>query len=113
MKLPMEVIEHIEGFLDPMSKVTLLYLCKSIYRFLLPKYLGIVLYSNSSNLVYDSYKMTIHKSEKDLRTYINNTPNELPVIYKRVQFTPFGRHVANMFKSRRIHDLNIYVNKLQ
>lgn len=111
MKLPLEILCVIEGFSDQNTRKCMLLLNVGTRQFLLTKYYGYVLYMNSSSLVYDSYKVILHRSKSDLDKYIQKTKDQ-PLFSRHVRLTSLGRAVAEEFKSIRIYDEMAYILKL-
>lgn len=108
--LPIEIWSVIESFCDIYTQMSLLKLNAALYRHLLPTYMGVVVYSHTSNLVYDSYKITIHRSIKHASDYVRSHSNsERPVTVKKCRFTSFGKEIANTYKSMRIYDEYAYI----
>ncbi|NBP00481.1 MAG: hypothetical protein EBU90_10235 [Proteobacteria bacterium] len=108
MKLPLEILSVIEGFSDHNTRKCMLILNVGTRHFLLKKYDGYVLYMNSSSLIYDSYKVILHKSKSCLDKYIKQTKDQ-PLFIRHVRLTLLGRAVAEEFKSIRIYDETAYI----
>lgn len=110
MKFPDEILFNIESFCDVVSRSILLNLNKHIRSILITKYYGYVLYSDTSSLVYDSYKVTIHRNKKKLDTYIKNNHNEKHIMSRHVRFTNLGRFIVEEHPSMRIFDETAYIH---
>ena len=95
-------------YCDVYTRRIFLILNKRIRSILLQKYVRYILYSESSNLVYDSYKITIHKNRKCLHNYIENN-KDIPCILKKVKFTHLGRYIVEEYNSMRIFDETSYI----
>jgi hypothetical protein len=109
MKLPVEILFKIESYCDIYSRHLLLYLNKYIRSIILQKYYGYILYSETTSLVYDKYKMTIHKNKVSLEDYIKKNNKEICIKCKKVRFTNFGRDVAEQYNGTRIYDETAYI----
>jgi hypothetical protein len=110
MIFPIEIINIIEDFCNNETKLKLILLNKAIRMTLLQKYYGYILYSESSSLVYDTYKMSIHRNKTELDNYINSKNTEKHIISKYVRFTLLGRNVVKEFPSMRIFDETAYIH---
>lgn len=111
MKLPLDIIYKIESYCDIYTKYNLLFLNKSIRRLLLPKYYGYILYTKTSNLVYDKYYISIHKNKNELLKFIEKNGDKLHIKYYKVELTSIGRNVVEEFLSMRIFDETSYIVK--
>lgn len=110
MRVPMEVLSRIEGYSDEDTRQNLLRLSRDIRKFLLMKYYGYVLYTWTSNLVYDNYKVTIHKNRRDLERYMDKN-SERHLIARYVRFTGVGRRVVEEVGSIRVYGESVYILK--
>jgi hypothetical protein len=111
MKLPLDIIYKIESYCDVYTKYNLLFLNKNIRKMLLSKYYGYVLYTKTSNLVYDNYHVTIHKNHDSLLKFIEKNTDKMHIKYFKVKFTCFGRNIVDEFTSMRIFDETSYIVK--
>lgn len=111
MNLPIEIFFKIESYCDVYTRRVFLSLNKRIRYMFLQKYIGYVLYSESSSLVYDPYKITIHKNKKFLYNYINKHNEKMHSILKKVRFTHLGRYIVEQNGSMRIFDETAYICK--
>lgn len=109
MKLPIEIFLKIESYCDVYSRTFFLMLNKFIRSVFLKKYQGYILYSESTNLVYDTYKVTIHKSHLDLCKFINKSDKEMHIMSRKVTFTNLGRYIVEENNSMRIFDETAYI----
>lgn len=111
MNLPVEIFFKIESYCDIFTRQVFLMLNKRIRFIFLQKYTGYILYSESSSLVYDTYKITIHKNKRCLHDYIKKNNEKMHVILKKVRFTHLGRYIVEEHNSMRIFDETAYICK--
>ena len=121
----MDIIGRIDYFSDNITRISLLRLNKMIRMYLIPRYYGYILYTKTTSLVYDTYKMTLHKSLESLKHYVGTCDKHVGTCdkhmgtcdkhvlryAKKVVFTTLGRSVVNEFPDLRVYSEFPYIQK--